>query len=206
MTDQQRQRLQELLFFRYETEGTSLFAVLDAARDPQVWKTLGELGSERECLFAGRLSPVLQAASPYIVRLAPGSVACERVIERGWGQAWGIFLAARTGLREVRRHLRTFLRVQTEERKALFFRYYDPRVLRVFLPTCDAKQLEQIFGPIQRFDMESPDGSHLMRFRAVPEPGEPLCLRSWSYDLSGAEVQDDDRGASVKPAVPAATP
>jgi hypothetical protein len=201
VNDQQRQRLQDLLFFRYEAEGTSLFAVLDAARDPQVWKALGELGLERECLFAGRLAPVLQAASPYIVRLMPGSLAFEKVLELGWGNAWGIFLAARTGMREVRRHLRTFLRVQTEDRKTLFFRYYDPRVLRVFLPTCDAAQLEQIFGPIQRFDMEAPDGSHLMRFRAVAEPGAPLTLRSWNYDLANVEVQADDHGASVKPAV-----
>jgi hypothetical protein len=199
VNDQQRQRLLELLFFRYEAEGTSLYAVLDAARDPEMWKAFGELGLEHECLFAGRLDPALQAAAPYLVRLVPGSLGCEKLLERGWGQAWGIFLAARTGMREVRRHLRTFLRVQTEERKTLFFRYYDPRVLRVFLPTCDATQLGQVFGPIQRFDMEAPDGSRLQRFRAIADPGAPLTLRGWTYDLSNVQVQADDRGASVTP-------
>jgi hypothetical protein len=200
VNDQQKQRLRELLFFRYEAEGTSLFAVLDAARDPQVWKAMGDLGLERECLFSGRLTPALQAASPYLVRLVPGSFAFEKLLEQSWGQSWGIFLAARTSLREVRRHLRTFLQVQTEDRKKLLFRYYDPRVLRVFLPTCDADQLGQIFGPIQRFDMEAPQSSSLLRFRAVAEPGGPLTLRSWCYELSGTDLQVDDHGASVEPA------
>lgn len=195
MNDNQRQRLLELLFFRYEAEGTSLFTLLDAARDPQVFKTLGVLGFEHECLFTGQLDPALRAAAPYIVRLEPGSPSCEKLLSLGWGQAWGVFLAARVDMRDVRRHLRTFLRVQTEDHKKLLFRYYDPRVLRIFLPTCDAEQLGQIFGPIQRFDMEAPDSSQLLRFRAIAEPGAPLTLRSWTYDLSNIQVQTDDRGA-----------
>jgi hypothetical protein len=84
--------------------------------------------------------------------------------------------------------------VQTADRRKLLFRYYDPRVLRVFLPTCDPAQLWQIFGPIQRFDMEGADSSQFLRFRIVPEPGRSLVLRSWSYPLSGLENAADDQG------------
>jgi hypothetical protein len=195
--DRQSRRLLDLLFFRFETEGTSLFALVDGARNPRVVKALGQSGLEHECLFAGRLEPALLAASPYIVKLALGDPACQRLIEESWGQAWGVFLAARTSLREVRRHLRTFLRVQTEDRKKLFFRYYDPRVLRVFLPTCDANQLQQLFGPIRRFDMEAADSANLVRFRLIPEPGVPPTLRSWTYDLSSEQDLTDDRGSAT---------
>jgi hypothetical protein len=41
--------------------------------------------------------------------------------------------------------------------KLLYFRFYDPRVLRRFLPTCDAEQLRQLFGPIDAFVMEGDD-------------------------------------------------
>jgi hypothetical protein len=190
----QIRRLLNLLFYRFEADGTSLFALLDGARDPRVVRALSDSGLEHACLFAGRLDPGLRAASPYVVKLVMGSLACQRLIEEGWGQSWGLFLAARSTLEEVRRQLRTTLRVQTEERKKLFFRYYDPRVLRVFLPTCDANQLGKIFGPIQRFDMEDPEGSHLIRFRLIRAPGAPATLRTWTYDLSDQGDLSDDRG------------
>jgi hypothetical protein len=189
------QRLLDLLFYRYEAGGTSLFAVLDGARDPRVAKALAESGLEQQCLFSGQLAPALRAASPTLVRLLPDSIVCERLIAQSYGQAWGVFLASPAGLREVRRHLRTLLRVQTETGRRLFFRYYDPRVLRVFLPTCDGTQLRQVFGPIQRFDAEAADGASLLRFRALTERDGTTTLRSWRYALSEREDAVDDHGA-----------
>jgi hypothetical protein len=204
-----RTRLLDLLFFRFETEGTLLFALLDGARDPRVVKLLGQSGLEHECLFTGRLDPTLQAASPYIAKMVLGAPACERLIEEGWGKSWAVFVAARAGLGEVRRHFRTLLRVETEDRRKLFFRFYDPRVLRAFLPTCDAGQLQQVFGPIRRFDMEGPQSSHLVRFRLTHEPQAPATLRSWTYDLADDhELVDEGRlpGAPVEPTAGTGTP
>ncbi len=197
MDDKQSKRLFDLLFYKLDGEGTSLFALLDGSRDPRVLKAIVESGLDRECLLSGDLVPALQAAAPYIVRLRHGSLACEKLIGEMWGKSWGMFVAAQVGLRMVHRHLRTFLRVQTEDRRKLLFRYYDPRVLRVFLPSCDPGQLWQIFGPIQRFDMETPDSNQLLRFRIVPEPGRSLVLRSWTYPLSGLENAADDHGLSL---------
>lgn len=194
MDDRQTQRLLDLLFYRFETEGTSLFALLDAARDPSIYDRIRYSGLEHECLFTGRLSSELLAAAPYLLRVVPGSSALERLIEQGWGRSWGLFLAAASGMGELRRHLRRLLQVQTENHRRLFFRYYDPRVLRVFLPTCDGSQLAQIFGPIQRFDMEAAGSSQLLRFRLVAEPFAPVTLRSWTYPLSDLQDAKDDRG------------
>jgi len=73
-------------------------------------------------------------------------------------------VAAPLDLRGLRHHLRTFLRVRAPDGRVLYFRYYDPRVLRVYLPTCNATELKQVFGPIRRFDMESPDGRAVLSF------------------------------------------
>jgi hypothetical protein len=54
------------------------------------------------------------------------------ILEHGWGKNCGIFATSAADLRQMRRHLRTFLVVHDEEGKPLYFRYYDPRVLRVF--------------------------------------------------------------------------
>ena len=196
MDERHAQRLFDLLFYRFEAEGTFLFALLDAARDPRIYELLRRSDLEYECLFTGQLSVGLLAASPYLLRIVQGSTTCQRLIEQGWGQSWGLFLAARTGMREVRRHLRTLLEVRTQDRKKLFFRYYDPRVLRTFLPTCDAVQFPQVFGPIQRFDIEAPDSSQLLRFRLIPEPSASATLRSWTYPLSELQDAEDDRGKS----------
>jgi len=137
---------------------------------------------------------------------------CERIVERGWGRAFGIYLASRAGLHALRRHLRSLLEVRSPERTRLFFRYYDPRVLRSFLPTCDAAQLRELFGPIERFDLEAPDGTELVRFRIVPEPpsatrpSPTLTLRSWTYPLAGWDAASDDRGRLVTLAAPSPAP
>jgi hypothetical protein len=193
-SDGQMQRLLDLLFFRFERDGTSLFALFDAARERGIHDRIRHSDFEHDCLFTGQLSADLLATSPYIVRIVPGSVTFSRLIEQGWGRSWGLFLASRAGLYDVRRHLRRLLQVRTEDHKRLFFRYYDPRVLRMFLPTCDPAQLAQVFGPIQRFDMETEDGAHLLRFRLIPEPSAPPTLRSWTYSLSESRDADDDRG------------
>jgi hypothetical protein len=88
------------------------------------------------------------------------------------------------------------LEVQTPDGPKRFFRYYDPRVLRNFLPTCDAAQLREMFGPVDRFDLEAPDSSSLLRYRLVPEPSGPAALRTWTYSLSQLELQQapDDHG------------
>lgn len=36
----------------------------------------------------------------------------------------------------------------------MLFRFYDPRVLRLYLPTCTSTELEQVFGPVGTFFTE----------------------------------------------------
>ena len=52
------------------------------------------------------------------------------------------------------KHFRKFLIVKTEDGKELYFRFYDPRVLKIFLPTCEKDQMIEFFGPIERFIVE----------------------------------------------------
>jgi len=46
----------------------------------------------------------------------------------------------------------------------MLFRYYDPRVLRIYLPTCNAGELSTIFGPITGYIVEDADPWTLLRF------------------------------------------
>jgi hypothetical protein len=65
----------------------------------------------------------------------------------------------------LRRHLREFLRVRDEAGKRLIFRYYDPRILRVYLPTCWPAELNTFFGPISAFITEGESSGEILEFR-----------------------------------------
>src|SRR5439155_1286760 len=44
------------------------------------------------------------------------------------------------------------------------FRFYDPRVLRIYLPTCNAAEQQFVFGPVLRFLCEEAEPSTLLDF------------------------------------------
>ena len=140
----------------------NLYAVLDSARDDRILELLRESPNETRSLYEGPRGDAFAESAPYLVRLAPEDWLLETLVIEGWGQSWGIYLACGQTFKEVRRHFRRFLRVQREGGpEYLYFRFYDPRVLRNFLPTCNNYQLQQIFGPIASFWMEDRDATPL---------------------------------------------
>jgi hypothetical protein len=132
-------------------------AVVDTARDPRIIGLLDATGLERCCLFAGPLSPALRAAAPHLVHLAPDVRFTRDWLQHGWGRSWGVLTIAPPDvtLQQLRQHLRTLLRVRDETGRTLMFRFYDPRVLSAYLPTCTATETQQLFGPVHQFVCES---------------------------------------------------
>ena len=60
--------------------------------------------------------------------------------------------------------MKGFLRVRDEQGRFMLFRYYDPRVLRQYLPTCRYDELKTVFGPIRQFIVEGEQPSQLLEF------------------------------------------
>lgn len=146
-------------------DGT-LYMLLDAARDPRIYGWLTELGEaiQQRSLYQGDIGDSLAHVSPYLVALRQDQAASLRFAEAGFGQSWGLFLTSAAGFDDVRRHLRKFNIVHREDGTSLVFRFYDPRVLRVFLPTCTETELRRFFGPIDSFLAENEEGDALLRF------------------------------------------
>ena len=48
-----------------------------------------------------------------------------------------------------------------DSKERMYFRYYDPRVLRDFLPLATTRQRTELFGDISVFVLESEDGEVL---------------------------------------------
>jgi hypothetical protein len=153
---------------RFLREGDGeLYGVLDAARDEQVLPFLYASGARFQSLYEGLRGEELALVAPYLASLPPDDPALTELVERSWGASWGVFLRAPVDLRDLRRHLRRLLRVELEGERVLF-RFYDPRVLRAYLPTCTGDEAAQVFGPATCFITEGRRGESALRFRATP--------------------------------------
>jgi len=155
---------QERLLTVLRGEFQPLYALLDAAVESDVLKVLFESKEERESLFEGVQGAQLVHFAPHLVRLPPKSPLLETLVQKSWGKNWGVYIACAKPLPELRAHLRQFLVVNLPGNKQMQFRYYDPRILRVFLPTCLPEEINQFFGPVKYFVMEDENPEVLLRF------------------------------------------
>jgi hypothetical protein len=155
-----------LLFDNSRLGGAQLFMLLDSAHDERIYSRLMELGeaSHARSLYQGDIGESLAHVSPYLLALRKDLPECRWFAEAGFGQNWGLFIIAPVPFDELRRHLRKFNIVYRENGTPLVFRFYDPRVLRRFLPTCTPDELRRFFGPIESFLAETEEADALLRF------------------------------------------
>jgi hypothetical protein len=143
---------------------TKVCAILDGARDERIFRAVDSCNLDKCCLYAGRLPLVVQEVAPYLVVLERDHDLTHMLLEEGWGQSWGIFLRSEAPVPALRRHFRNLLKVKDQQGRHLIFRWYDPRVLRVYLPTCYPDELEIVFGPVEKFYLEGDDYSTIVDY------------------------------------------
>ncbi len=142
-----------------------VYAVLDGASMPNLLGSLYVHEPEYVCLYRGELQPDMAEVAPYLVWLDPDTDFPWWLFAKGWGKHWGIMVQSRADIRTLRRHFRTFLIVYDSTGKPMYFRWYDPRVLSVYLPTCDAAELARVFGPVEAYVIESGETPQPLRLR-----------------------------------------
>ena len=153
-------RLQDLLAKDFQP----LYALLDASREPSVLKVILESKEEHQSLYEGPQGAQLAHFAPYLVRVPQKSLLLDTLVEQAWSKSWGVFVTCDMPLKELRIHFRHFLTVKLPDGTQVYFRYYDPRVLRLFLPTCFPEETTQFFGPVKHFLMEGEDPRLALHF------------------------------------------
>jgi len=136
-------------------ESSCNFVVLDGAIGPAVRDLLNQAGVFYQSLYEGEQAVELAPFGPYLAEIKKGGKLMPFLIKVGWGKSWGVFLSCDLGFVDTRRHLRKFLLADIEGGQRVIFRFYDPRVMRIFIPTCDAGQRTEFFGKIQHFFVEA---------------------------------------------------
>jgi pSer/pThr/pTyr-binding forkhead associated (FHA) protein len=145
-------------------QNAPLFALLDAAQDERVLDLLRRGGQEFDGLYEGKSAEELANFAPYLAHLAPDCKLLRHLVLGGWDKNWAVYLTSAQPLAEVRKHFRRFLMVDTESGKKLYFRFYDPRVLRSFLPRFTPEQTAEFFGPVQSYLVPGEDPSAGWRY------------------------------------------
>ncbi|QWV94609.1 DUF4123 domain-containing protein [Geomonas oryzisoli] len=184
--------LEELVF---ATDSSSVFCILDGAVVPDLPSLLASLASQHFCLLRGALSPDLAQVAPYLVFLRRDCRFTDWLLAQGWGRNWGIYGGSGGSMIELRKHFRHVFHVSDQSGKPYYFRFYDPCVLRHYLPRCTDKELAQFFGPVQWFLVEErTPGTARKFFRtgnalredriAVAQPHQRVGEVSWRFESS----------------------
>lgn len=151
--------------------GRDCWMVVDAARDKRVFEMLLDcFYTEHRCLFRGATGTELELAAPYLVSLKWDDEKTRRFLKVAWGRSWGIFLHCDAREQALISHLRELLVVRDPSGNEMIFRYYDPRILRNYLPTCTPNEWKMVFGPIKRFLMEDDEPDVLLNFDIATGP------------------------------------
>jgi len=173
-----KQKLKESLL----SNRKRLYCVLDGAAISNLPKRLYETRPPKCPLIRGELTPDMVHVAPYLVQLLPKGEFTGWVLDNYFGKNWGIFLHCRFTITEMRKHFRALITVHDEDGKPMLFRFYDPRVFRKFLPTCEPDQIETFFGKVETFFVEAEEGETLLSYKF-----QNGALKQGEIDLTGTK-------------------
>ena len=195
INDHDRYLMRERLLNLAENRGEHLYAVIDIARDPfLLFAVLEGFGGDRQCLFRGQAREELGDQTAWIVRIERQAGLLDWLLDEGWNKRLVSFVVSPLLLSRLTTHLRKFTKIRDTEGVAHFFRFYDPQVLRQYLPVFGQREHEMFFRSISCCAIEdSRNGDRMLigrsregrvewetwRLKALPEtstsPGKP-CL------------------------------
>ncbi len=159
-----------------------LYCVLDGAAIDNLPKRLYEMRPPNYPLIGGQLTPDMVHVAPYLIQLKQNNRFTDWILENGFDKNWGIFVHTRSPKIEMRRHFRSLMTVHSEDGRPMLFRFYDPRVFRKFLPTCDKGQIKTFFGDVAKFFVESEEKQKLLIYKIENDE-----LKQSEIDLSNKE-------------------
>lgn len=120
--------------------------------------------AEFQCLISGDVPLELATALPYLVALGEGEPLTEAWRREGTGKNWGIAFESGAGIDDLRLQFKKFLTAKLPDGTVALFRFYDPRVFRVFLGSAIPDERRAWFKLVQRYAVE--DGRQVRDFYA----------------------------------------
>ena len=147
----------------HQDSARRLYAVVDGAQAFDLAFAARLMGHDLYTVFSGSLGRTVAQVGPCLVVLHEPSAFLAKWVD-SMGRHAGVLLEGPPDLELLHAHLRSIFVATDESGQEYFFRFYNPRVFRVFLPTCREDELREFFGPVSRWIVETEDGSGLATY------------------------------------------
>lgn len=175
--ESQQVSVEEFLLKRAEKEDCKLYGIVDSARNDDVFRYLVTGDVRYKSLFEDTMDVQSYGVSGFLVECKKESALFKWMITEAWGDNCCIFFTSKASFDELFTHFQKFNRVYIEGDDVVLFRYYDPRVLRTYLPTCNRDEIETFFGDVGSFFAESNDPEVINIFKQNEDIAEnPIFL------------------------------
>lgn len=125
------------------------YLLLDGAQIDNLLRQIYQLYEFPEChvLYLGTRYQPLSDVGPVLTRLIPNSRLEQHFFEH-WQHTAGIWLESDASEPELVEHLRSLVHAGLRSGVTVLLRYYDPRILRRWLPELPSDQRDRVMGPI----------------------------------------------------------
>lgn len=140
--------LYEPLFGQPTDVALHTYAILDAAKVPNLPELLEVSGLAHRCLFKGDAYDELKDVAPWIVQLEDENAFSRNLFTRSdapwhlWDNEPGIYLRSSASLADLCAHFRRFTKVQQADGRWRYFRFWEPLVLQAYI-TAKSNRSEQ---------------------------------------------------------------
>jgi len=138
-------------------KGSKTYALMDYALDSTIYPTVTASGCPAQNLYAETWQAGLNDIAPHLVELDPKSPFSSELLGWDWYGNWGYFVQSSASLSDVATPFQDMAVAILPDGQETFFRFVDPRVIRVFLPKLTTQSLKPIFNTANRLVVPTPD-------------------------------------------------
>ncbi|WP_298258199.1 DUF4123 domain-containing protein [uncultured Litoreibacter sp.] len=118
----------------------TLYALIDAARQPFLVETLGASSAKHRCLFSGDTQTELEDVAPWLVALDPSEVFTRNLFTQNdaqfhlWDHSPGVLIRSDASFDHIWHWCRKLLWVRDKYDKRFFLRWWDPKCFEITYP------------------------------------------------------------------------
>ncbi|SER84798.1 protein of unknown function [Pseudomonas sp. NFACC02] len=174
----------------------SRYLLLDGAKIENLPTTVYSLEDSPtvEWLYRTTRYEALFDVGPALVLLRAGSDLEHAFMDR-WQHDAGVMIESDAPLQTLTAHLRSLVHARVTGDVAVLFRYYDPRVMRHWLPAMRADEKDHMMGPINRVRLpaRTDQGEQWIAREQDRQSAQPYGERPWLY-LDEQQLQQLNQG------------
>lgn len=165
-------------------ETTQIWAIVDAVAWPDALPILQSSEDNARCLYASP-NPELQATAPWLTRFDQGSR-----LEKAWRNLSlethaGIIFSSASNLNSLRKHFRRYTMAWLPNRyDAVYFRFYDPRVLMDMRFALSKAHFSGFAAPVENFYVRPSEDFNMHNLDATKLPEDSLLVIDDSGEVS----------------------